>query len=72
MLRADLVDELCVTTSPTLAGAGPTRIVAGGATGAAATARPARLAHLLHAPATGTLAARWDLRGAGAPSTPAT
>ncbi|WP_344249465.1 dihydrofolate reductase family protein [Isoptericola hypogeus] len=62
MLRADLVDELCVTTSPCLVGAGPGRIVAASVPGLPATpARPARLAHLLHAPATGTLLARWDL-----------
>lgn len=74
MLTADLVDELCVTTTPQLVGAGPGRIVAGppatdvpaGPVGAAehvpaAGRRPARLGHLLVAPS-GTLVARWDLR----------
>lgn len=65
MLRAGLVDDLCVTTSPRLVGAGPGRIVAGaGGPGPAAGERPARLGHLLHAPGTGTLLARWELRSA--------
>lgn len=67
MLRADVVDELCVTTSPRVVGAGPARIVAAGAPGrpgpeAAGLLRAARLGHLLHAPGTGTLLARWELR----------
>ncbi len=40
LLAADLVDELCVTTTPTLVGPGPTRIVAGAARPAATTALP--------------------------------
>ncbi|CAM3659414.1 dihydrofolate reductase family protein [Isoptericola cucumis] len=64
MLHAGLVDELCITTSPTLVGPGPGRIVAATVPGPASAPRPARLAHLLHAPATGTLLARWVLRGA--------
>ncbi|MCR1982003.1 dihydrofolate reductase family protein [Cellulosimicrobium cellulans] len=69
LLAADLVDELCVTTTPTLVGPGPARIVAGAARPGATTALPrgARLAHLLHAPEdrpgspAGTTAARWLL-----------
>lgn len=73
MLADDLVDELCVSTSPCLVGPGPSRIVAASPAGApgeeprpagipAAPPMPARLAHLLHAPGTGTLLARWLLR----------
>jgi riboflavin biosynthesis pyrimidine reductase len=54
----DLLDELCLTTTPTLVGAGPSRIVAG-AQGPATEVRPATLAHLLHA--SGTLLARWTV-----------
>ncbi len=68
LLAADLVDELCVTTTPTLVGPGPT--------GSSPVprdrrrrrrSRGARLAHLLHAPEdrpgspAGTTAARWLL-----------
>ncbi|MET4222877.1 dihydrofolate reductase family protein [Oerskovia enterophila] len=75
LLAADLLDELCVTTTPVLVGPGPGRIVAGlpplvqgAATGpaaggempASADPRRPRLEHLLHAG--GTLAARWALR----------
>ena len=73
LLADDLVDELCVTTSPCLVGPGPSRIVAASPAGApgedprpagvpASAPVPARLAHLLHAPGTGTLLARWLLR----------
>ena len=73
LLADDLVDELCVTTSPCLVGPGPSRIVAASPAGApgeeprpagipSSPATPARLAHLLHAPDTGTLLARWLLR----------
>ncbi|ACZ30903.1 bifunctional deaminase-reductase domain protein [Xylanimonas cellulosilytica DSM 15894] len=64
LLAAGLVDELCVTTSPRLVGPGPSRIVAGEgpASGASAAPAGARLAHLLHEPAAGTLLARWLLR----------
>ncbi|UKJ64655.1 dihydrofolate reductase family protein [Cellulosimicrobium cellulans] len=69
LLAADLVDELCVTTTPTVVGRGPGRIVAG-AMPSGTTALPprgARLAHLLHSPEdrpgspAGTTAARWLL-----------
>jgi riboflavin biosynthesis pyrimidine reductase len=71
MLADDLLDELCVTTTPQLVGGGPGRIVAA-APGADAPVgpagrvpstgrRPARLGHLLAAPS-GTLVARWELR----------
>ncbi|MFE5338897.1 dihydrofolate reductase family protein [Isoptericola sp. NPDC056578] len=73
MLADDLVDELCVTTSPCLVGPGPSRIVAASPAGSpgegprpagipASPATPARLTHLLHAPGSGTLLARWLLR----------
>jgi riboflavin biosynthesis pyrimidine reductase len=64
LLAADLVDELCVTTSPQVVGHGPGRIVAPVAPvhTPATLQRAARLAHLLAAPS-GTLMARWDLRG---------
>ncbi|MFE5308135.1 dihydrofolate reductase family protein [Isoptericola sp. NPDC056605] len=73
MLADDLVDELCVTTSPCLVGPGPSRIVAASPAGSpgegprpagipARPATPARLTHLLHAPGSGTLLARWLLR----------
>ncbi|WP_086150316.1 dihydrofolate reductase family protein [Cellulosimicrobium sp. KWT-B] len=71
LLAADLVDELCVTTTPTLVGPGPGpgRIVGGAPAPGTTTALPrgARLAHLLHAPEdrpgspAGTTAARWLL-----------
>ncbi|MFE6970467.1 dihydrofolate reductase family protein [Isoptericola sp. NPDC057653] len=71
LLRDGLVDELCVTTSPSVVGPGPSRIVAAPASGPGAAPAagvpttppvPARLGHLLHAPGTGTLLARWLLR----------
>lgn len=69
LLAADLVDELCVTTTPTLVGPGPGRIVGGAPAPGTTTALPrgARLTHLLHAPEdrpgspAGTTAARWLL-----------
>lgn len=67
LLRADLVDELCVTTTPTVVGRGPGRIVGGDADPGAAPPRGARLAHLLHSPEdrpgapAGTTLARWLL-----------
>jgi len=73
LLAADLVDELCVTTTPVVVGRGPGRIVAGAAPSgvvadpSGAAARPPRLAHLLHSPVdrpgspAGTTAARWLL-----------
>lgn len=63
LLAADLVDELCLTTTGRLEGPLPGRIVAGGeAPGESlATQRPARLGHLLHDPEAGTLLARWSL-----------
>jgi riboflavin biosynthesis pyrimidine reductase len=66
MLEDGLVDELCVTTTPQLVGPGPGRIVAGpGPVGASSPPPvPARLGHLLVAPGTGTLLARWELRPA--------
>jgi len=69
LLAADLVDELCLTTTPVLVGAGPGRVVAGAAPAVGEASAPpagARLAHLLHAQ--GTLLARWHLRaGSDAP-----
>ncbi|MCM0640456.1 dihydrofolate reductase family protein [Cellulomonas wangsupingiae] len=66
LLAADLVDELCLTTSPLLlAGAAP-RAAAGA--GPLDPPRPARLRHLLRAP-DDTLLTCWDLRppvGSGA------
>lgn len=61
LLAADLVDELCVTTSALLEGPLPGRIVAGGdaADEPFAGQRPARLGHLLHDAEAGTLLARW-------------
>ncbi len=56
LLAQDRVDELCLTTSPLLVGAGPGRMVDGHGS---AMARPARLVHLLHA--RGELLARWVL-----------
>lgn len=53
---AGCLDELCLTTSPMLAGGGTGRILAGSPTGAVLT-----LAHLLEHD--GTLLARWTLRG---------
>lgn len=66
MLAAGVVDELCVTTTPELVGAGPARIVSGpGPVGASsAPPVPATLGHLLVAPASGTLVARWEVRRA--------
>ncbi|WP_426311692.1 dihydrofolate reductase family protein [Cellulosimicrobium sp. E-16] len=69
LLSADLVDELCVTTTPTVVGRGPGRIVAGTAASGTTALPPrgARLAHLLHSPddrpgsPAGTTAARWLL-----------
>ncbi|OLT53058.1 dihydrofolate reductase family protein [Cellulosimicrobium sp. CUA-896] len=74
LLAADLVDELCVTTTPRVVGPGPGRIVAGPRPDAAAEnhagtvlPRDARLVHLLHAPQdrddspAGTTLARWSL-----------
>ena len=63
LLAADLLDELCLTTTPLLEGPLPGRIVAGGESPGEplATQRPARLAHLLHDPESGTLLARWTL-----------
>ncbi len=69
LLAADLVDELCVTTTPNVVGRGPGRIVAGSAASGVTAAPPhgARLAHLLHSPTdrpgspAGTTAARWVL-----------
>lgn len=69
LLAADLVDELCVTTTPTVVGRGPGRIVAGTAPSGTTALPPrgARLAHLLHSPddrpgsPAGTTAARWLL-----------
>ncbi|WP_264030380.1 dihydrofolate reductase family protein [Cellulosimicrobium sp. SH8] len=69
LLAADLVDELCVTTTPTVVGQGPGRIVAGAAPSGTTALPPrgARLAHLLHSPEdrpgspAGTTAARWLL-----------
>jgi len=68
LVAADLVDELCVTTTPGVVGPGPGRIVAGPApSGVAPAPRVARLAHLLHSPTdrpgspAGTTAARWVL-----------
>ncbi len=63
MLAAGLVDELCVTTTPELVGPGPGRIVAGpGPVGASSRPPvPARLGHLLVAPGSGTLIARWEI-----------
>ena len=61
LLAADLVDELCLTTSPLLVGGGAPRVTAGGAHLPAP--RPARVRHLLAAP-DGTLLTCWDLRPA--------
>lgn len=70
LLAADLVDELCVTTTPRLVGPGPGRIVAGAPPeprADVALPRGARLVHLLHAPRDqdggpgGTTLARWSL-----------
>lgn len=59
LLAAGLVDDLCVTTAPLLVGPGASRIVAGELPAAAPAG--ARLGHLLHAPDTGTLLARWEM-----------
>jgi riboflavin biosynthesis pyrimidine reductase len=62
LLAADLVDELCVTTTPQLAGVGPGRIVAPVGHGHAPAARlhDATLGHLLASDG-GTLVARWEI-----------
>ncbi|WP_278234575.1 dihydrofolate reductase family protein [Isoptericola sp. AK164] len=60
VLAAGLVDELCVTTSPRLAGPGAGRIVAGPAGNEPGGGHDLRLGHLLVGPA-GTLLARWEL-----------
>ncbi|MDO8151306.1 dihydrofolate reductase family protein [Isoptericola sp. b408] len=60
MLAADLVDELCVTTSPMLAGPGPRRIVAAPRDREPGAGRELRLGHLLSGPS-GTLLARWEV-----------
>ncbi|WP_402465028.1 dihydrofolate reductase family protein [Isoptericola aurantiacus] len=57
LIAAQVLDDLCVTTTPQVVGSGPSRIVAGPA-GPAGTQRPATLAHLLAGPS-GTLVARW-------------
>lgn len=57
LVRADLLDELVLTTSPLLVGAPPGRIVAGGEP---VLHRDARLDTLLHSD--GVLVARWLLR----------
>jgi len=50
LLAADLVDELCLTVSPLLVGAGPGRIVAGaGADAGRAEPLPMRLVHVIAA-----------------------
>jgi riboflavin biosynthesis pyrimidine reductase len=61
LLAADVVDELCLTTAPTLV-AGPAPRVVHGAPWLAPS-RPAHLRHVLHAP-DGTLLTCWDLRAA--------
>ncbi|OZM71074.1 hypothetical protein CFN78_21610 [Amycolatopsis antarctica] len=48
LVAADLVDQLCLTVSPVLAGAGPGRIVSGVHGGAAVDPRRMELASLLH------------------------
>lgn len=66
LLAVDLVDELCLTTSPRLVAGDAPRPVVGD--GALAPPRDARLRHLLLAP-DATLLACWDLRapvGSGA------
>ncbi|WP_265521357.1 dihydrofolate reductase family protein [Oerskovia flava] len=57
LLADDLVDELCLTTTPRLIGPGPGRVVGPVGGPAPATVRDAHLAHLLHS--RGTLLARW-------------
>lgn len=59
LLAADLVDELCLTTSPHLVGGHPPRIVT--AHEWFEPARTARLEHMLVAGS--TVLARWSLRG---------
>ncbi|PZR53841.1 deaminase [Xylanimonas oleitrophica] len=67
LLAADLVDELCLTTTALLEGPAPGRVVAGADVPGGRTAgqRRARLGHLLHDPQAGTLLARWRLDPAG-------
>ncbi|WP_246036793.1 dihydrofolate reductase family protein [Cellulomonas telluris] len=62
LLTAGLVDELCLTTTPLLAGPAAPGLLDGEAR--LASPAGARLRHLLHAD--GTLLARWDLRGPAA------
>jgi hypothetical protein len=58
LLQAAAVHELCATTAPVLVGGGPGRIVAPPPWDVTV---PMHLAHLIHAPTTGTLLARWML-----------
>ena len=58
LLDGDLVDELCLTTSPRIVGGGAARVVDGVAW--LEPPRPATLVHLLHGD--GMLIARWSLR----------
>jgi riboflavin biosynthesis pyrimidine reductase len=58
LIAADLVDELCLTWSPQLVGGSAMRVLAG--IDWLTPARPARLAHLLHADS--VLLGRWLLR----------
>ncbi|PFG43388.1 riboflavin biosynthesis pyrimidine reductase [Isoptericola jiangsuensis] len=62
LLEAGLVDELCLTTTPNVAGPGPGRVVAPVRHGHAPAThlRDATLGHLLVSDA-GTLVARWEL-----------
>jgi riboflavin biosynthesis pyrimidine reductase len=62
MLETDLVDELCLSTAPTVVGGPSPRAVSGSEV--LSPARAARLEHLLHAD--GVLLARWNLRTDGA------
>lgn len=62
LVAAGLVDELCLTWSPQLVGGSAMRVLAG--TAWLVPARPARLAHLLHAD--GVLLGRWLLGPASA------
>lgn len=67
LLAAGLVDELCLTTTPLLAGPAAPGVLAGGSR--FAPPGGARLRHLLHAD--GTLLARWDLRASSGPGSTA-
>lgn len=62
LLAAGTVDELCLTTSPRLVGGDAPRAVVGQAP--LDPAPRARVRHLLHDPADGTLLTCWDLRPA--------